>query len=75
VLHMWIAGNAGPTSLGHPNKLQRISHLGNVIARHSSSGRQPKFAAFNSGLHLHSDHLAHIPVKYYFSDVMAFVIG
>jgi len=28
-------------SLEHPGKFQRLSHLGNVTARHSSSGRQP----------------------------------
>ena len=49
--------NFGPdrfTSLGHPCKFQRISHLGSVTARHSSSGRQPNFAALNKGRHLHS---------------------
>jgi len=28
-------------SLRHPCKFQRVSRLGNVTARHSSSGRQP----------------------------------
>jgi len=32
-------------SLGHPCKFQLVSHLGSVTARHSSSGRQPNFAA------------------------------
>jgi len=32
-------------SLGHPCKFQRVSHLGRVTARYSSSGRQPNFAA------------------------------
>jgi len=41
-------------SLGHPSKFQRVSHLGSVIARHSSSGRQPNFAALNRGCHLYS---------------------
>jgi len=41
-------------SLGHPFKFQRLSRLGSVTARHSSSGRQPKFAALNSGCHLYS---------------------
>jgi len=40
-------------SLGHPSKFQQVSHLGSVIARHSSSGRQPKFATLNRGRHLH----------------------
>ena len=31
--------------LGHPCKFQRLSRLGSVTARHSSTGRQPNFAA------------------------------
>jgi len=38
--------------LGHPSKFQRVSRLGFVTARHSSSGRQPNFAALNRGRHL-----------------------
>jgi len=59
-------------SLGHPSKFQRVSRLGSVTARHSSSGRQPKFAALNRGRHLHSagrpSHwaLAHIVITYLF---------
>jgi len=43
-------------SLGHPCKFQRLSRLGSVTARarHSSSGRQPNFAALNRGRHLYS---------------------
>jgi len=41
-------------SLEHPSKFQRVSRLGSVTARHSSNGRQPKFAALNRGRHLHS---------------------
>jgi len=41
-------------SLGHPSKFQRLSPLGRVTARHSSSGRQPNFAALNRGRHLYS---------------------
>jgi len=40
--------------LGHPCKFQRVSRLGSVTARHSSSGRQPNFAALNRGRHLYS---------------------
>jgi len=36
-----------------PCKFQRLSRLGNVTARHSSSGRQPYFAAWNRGRHLY----------------------
>jgi len=39
-------------SLGHPCKFQRVSHLGSVTARHSSSGRVA--AALNRGRHLRS---------------------
>jgi len=38
--------------LGHPCKFQRVSRLGRVTAQHSSSGRQPNFAALNRGCHL-----------------------
>jgi len=41
-------------SLEHPSKFQRVSRLGSVTAQHSSSGRQPNFAALNTGRHLHS---------------------
>ena len=41
-------------SLGHSSKFQCVSHLGSITAWHSSRGRQPKFAALNSGCHLHS---------------------
>ena len=40
--------------LGHPSKFQRVSRLGSVTSRHSSSGRQPDFAALNRGRHLYS---------------------
>ena len=35
-------------------KVHRVSRLGSVTARHSSSGRQPSFAALNRGRHLYS---------------------
>jgi len=41
-------------SLRHPCKLQRVSRLCSITARHSSSGRQPYFAALNRGRHLYS---------------------
>jgi len=56
-------------SLRHPCKFQRVLHLGSVTARHSSSGRQPNFAALNRGRHLYSAErpsrwaLAHILVN------------
>jgi len=37
--------------LGHPCKFQRLSRLGSVTARRSSSERQPNFAALNRGCH------------------------
>jgi len=39
-------------SLRHPCKFQRVSRLGSVTARQSSSGRQPNLAALNRGRHL-----------------------
>jgi len=54
--------------LGHPIIFQRVSRLGSVTARQSSSGRQPNFAALNRGRHLYSSQrpsrwaLAHILV-------------
>jgi len=41
-------------SLGHPCKFQRVWRFGSVTARHSSTGRQPKFAMLNRGRHLYS---------------------
>jgi len=56
-------------SLGHPSKFQRVSRHGSATARHSSSRRQPNFAALNRGHHLYSAGqpsrwaLAHILVR------------
>ena len=41
-------------SLRHPSKFQRVSRLGSVTARQSSSRRQPNFAVLNRGRHLYS---------------------
>jgi len=63
LLHAPQYGELRPTtgwdllaSLGHshPNKFQRVSRLGSVTARHSSSGHQPNFEALNRGRHLYS---------------------
>jgi len=35
-----------------PQQISRVSRLGSVTARHSSSRRQPNFAALNRGRHL-----------------------
>jgi len=54
---------------GTPDKFERVSHFGTVTARHSSSGRQPNFAALSRGRHLYSEGrpsrwaLAHILVS------------
>ena len=59
-------------SLGDPSKFQRVLRLGSITAWHSSSGRQPNFAALIRGRHLHSEGrpscwaLAHILVFVYF---------
>jgi len=53
----WTSAHSGWDLLagfGHPCKFQRVSRLCSVTARHSSSGRQPNFAALNRGRHLYS---------------------
>ena len=40
-------------SLGHPCKFQRVSCLGSITARQSSSGHQPNFPALDRGRHLY----------------------
>jgi len=52
--HLISAVGDWMSSLGYPCKFQRASRLGNVTARHCSSGRQPNFAALNRGHHLYS---------------------
>jgi len=62
LLHMSsLYGELRPTgswdrsgSLGHPCKFQRVLRLGRVTTLHSSSRRQPNFAALNRGRHLYS---------------------
>jgi len=80
LLHMsWQYGELRPTngwnllaSLRFPCKFQRVSLLGSVTARHSSSGRQLNFAVLNRGRHLYSTGrpsrwaLAHICSFHYF---------
>jgi len=55
------------TSLGHPCKFQRVSLLGSVTARHSSSRRQPNFAALNRGRHLYA---AGRPLRWAFAHIL-----
>jgi len=54
-------------SLGHPSSFQRISRLGSVTARHSSSGRQRNCAALNRGRHLYS---AGFPSRWAFAHII-----
>jgi len=49
-----LAAEIGSVVWGQPIKFQRVSRLGFVTARHSSSGRQPNFAALNRGRKLYS---------------------
>ena len=56
-------------SLGHPYKFQRVLRLGSVTARHSSSGRQPNFAALNRGRHLY---LAGWPLRWALAHILVF---
>jgi len=41
-------------SFGHPYEFQRVSRLGSITARYSSSGRRPNFVALDRGRHLYS---------------------
>jgi len=75
--------NVGPlmavigSGVWDPCKFQRVSHLRSVTARHSSSGRQPNFAALNRRCHVYSAGrpsrwaLAHILVITNFVDDVA----
>jgi len=56
-------------SLGHPCKFQRLSRLGGVTVQHSSSGRQPNFAALNRGRHLY---LARPPSRWTLAHILVY---
>jgi len=68
-----LAAEIGPLFWA-PLQISVGSHLGSVTARHSSSGRQPNFAALNRGRHLYLAGrlsrwaLAHISSFYCFID-------
>jgi len=57
--------------LGHAIIFQRVSRLGSVTARQSSSGRQPNFVAFNRGRHLWS---AGRPSRWAFAHILVLSI-
>jgi len=77
--------NFGPVAaeifgeFGEPLQISTVSRLGSVTARHSSSGRQPNFAALNRGRHLYSAGrpsrwaLAHISSFYLFPRLISAV--
>jgi len=56
---------------GHPSIFQRVSRLGSVTARYSTSGRQAKFAALNRGRHLHS---AGRPSRWALAHISSFIV-
>jgi len=58
-------------SLGHPCKFQRVSRLGSVTARQSSSGRQPNFAALNRRRYLY---LAGRPSRWALAHIFSFIL-
>jgi len=66
--HNMMAAESG-SLVWAPQLIQRVSHLGSDTAQHSSSGRQPNFAAVNRERHLYSAGrpsrwaLAHLLVK------------
>jgi len=47
-----LTAEIGSGVWGTPAKFPRVSRLGSVTARHSSSGRQPNFAALNKQRHM-----------------------
>ena len=49
-----LTAEIGSGVWGTPANFNGVSRLGSVTAPHSSSGRQPNFAALNRGSHLHS---------------------
>jgi len=51
-----LAAEIGPVVWGTAANFKgfQLSRLGSVTALHSSSGRQPNFAALNRGRHLYS---------------------
>jgi len=59
-------------SLGHPNFFQWVSRLGSVTARHSSSERQPNFAALNRRRHLYS---AGRPSRWTLAHILVMIIS
>jgi len=69
------------TRFGHPSTFQRVSRLGSVTARHSSSGRQPNFAALNRERYLHSAGrpsrwaLAHILVSFELMFIFSYILS
>ena len=48
-----LAAEIGPVVWGTPDNIHWVSRLGSVSALHSSSGRQPNFAALRRGHHLY----------------------
>jgi len=66
-----LAAEIGSRVWGTPANFQRFSRLGSVTTWHSSSGRQPNFAALNRRRHLYSEGrpsrwaLAHIQVLFF----------
>jgi len=58
-------------SFGHPSKFQRVSRLGSITARYSSSGRQPNFAALDRWRHLY---LAGRPSRWASAHILVFFI-
>ena len=57
-------------SLGHTSIFQQVLRLGSITARHSSSGRQPNFAALNRGCHLY---LAGRPSRWALAHILVYV--
>jgi len=51
-------------------QISMVLHLGSITARHSSSGRQPNFAALNRGRHVY---LAGRPSRWALAHILVFL--
>jgi len=65
-----LTAEIGSGVWGTAANLQRVSRLGSVTARHSSSGRQPNFAALKRGRQLYS---AGLPSRWALAHILVFI--
>jgi len=66
-----LAAEIGPVVWGMPANLNGFWRLASVTARHSSSEREPNFAALNRGRHLYS---AGLPSRWALAQISSLVL-